>query len=98
MICLQSVKHNSCQCLPDSYEEQRYLLHSDDITVGGKRNAVVLQSNNCRVSLGRSVCELEETSLLFIFQHREQKSVSAIGERLLIRFLSPPQTFNPTMV
>lgn len=69
MICFQSVKYNSCQCLPDSYEEQRYLLHSYDITVGGKRNAVMLKSNNCCVSLGHSgfVFELEETSLLFIF-------------------------------
>lgn len=97
MICLQSVKYNSCQCLPDSYEEQRYLLHSYDITVGGKRNAVMLKSNNCCVSLGHSgfVFELEETSLLFIFflqkkkvHHRDQKSVSAIGESLLILFVS----------
>lgn len=80
VICLQSVKYNSCQCLPDSYEEQRYLLHSDDITVGGKRNAAMLKSNNCRVSLGRSVCELEETSLLFIFFLQKKKSPAQRAE------------------
>lgn len=108
MICFQSVKYNSCQCLPDSYEEQRYLLHSYDITVGGKRNAVMLKSNNCCVSLGHSgfVFELEETSLLFIFflqkkspPQRPEICFSDWGKSSdSFRVLSPPQTFNPTMV
>lgn len=108
MICFQSVKYNSCQCLPDSYEEQRYLLHSYDITVGGKRNAVMVKSNNCCVSLGHSgfVFELEETSLLFIFflqkkspPQRPEICFSDWGKSSdSFRVLSLPQTFNPTMV
>lgn len=70
----------------------------------------MLKSTNCCVSLGHSdfVFELEETYLLFIFFLQKKKKSPPEQPEICFsdwgkssdsfRFLSPPQTLNPTMV